>query len=43
MNRIELNIMDIEDIIAYLICFSPMAILVGLTMWLAWRDKDRFE
>ena len=34
MNRIELNIMDIEDI---------MALLIGLTMWLAWRDKDRFD
>ena len=35
--------MEIETIAAYFICFAPLAILIGLAMWLAWRDKDTFD
>jgi putative copper export protein len=35
--------MDIESIVAYFICFVPFGLLMGVAMWAAWRDKDRFD
>jgi hypothetical protein len=35
--------MDIETIAAYVVCFSPIALLVGLSVWLVWRDKDMLD
>lgn len=35
--------MQIEDIIVYLFCFTPFVILIGVSMWLAWKDKDKFD
>lgn len=31
--------MDTETIVAYLLVFSPIAILIGVSVWLAWREK----
>jgi hypothetical protein len=35
--------MEIESIVAYSICFIAFGSLFGVTMWLAWRDKDNFD
>ena len=35
--------MDIESIVTYLICYAPIATLVGVTSWLVWRDKDKLD
>jgi len=31
------------DIVTFLMCFVPTGVLVGVTMWLAWRDLDKFD
>jgi hypothetical protein len=31
------------DTITFLMCFAPVGVLVGITMWLAWRDIDKFD
>lgn len=31
------------DIVTFLMCFTPVGVLVGVTMWLAWRDIDKFD
>ena len=35
--------MEIESIVTYLICYAPIGMLVGVTMWLVWRDKDKLD
>jgi len=35
--------MDTETVVAYLIIFCPIAMLIGVSIWLAWKDKDRFD
>ena len=34
--------MDIETIVAFSLLFSPIAILIGVSVWAAWHDKDKF-
>jgi len=35
--------MENEPIVTYFICYAPIALLVGVTVWLVWRDKDKFD
>jgi putative copper export protein len=35
--------MDIETIVAYFLLFCPVALLIGVAVWLAWKDKDYFD
>jgi len=35
--------METETIAAYFVCFTPFAILIGVSIWLVWRDKDTLD
>lgn len=35
--------MNIEYITDFLCCFVPIGMWIGVILWLAWDDKDKFD
>jgi len=31
------------DVITFMMCCAPVGVLICVTMWLAWRDLDKFD